>query len=170
MDSTNRVVQRIRRPALLGGVIETVAVSEALLRPDQRHAVGSRRNAIGGYPAGAALPPVGDVAEGEVDGAICGYIDARRQRLGLHFVGVGRELVLLLIEVLHVVGLGEDLDDVAEVQDVAGVKVGRHVQSAQAEALGEPQVEVLERGQAALVQPLGEFPIAVVARHHVLVG
>src|SRR5215207_7867924 len=154
VDSADRVVQRVGCSPLLGFGVLTIPVSEALLGPDQCHAVWSRRHTILGDPGGAALPAVVDAAERQVYRSIRRDSHARGLCFALNFVGVGGELVLLFIQVPDVVGLSKDLNDVAEIQDVSGIEVCREVQPTDPETLGQAQVQVLEGGQTALVQAL----------------
>src|SRR5438046_6202472 len=122
-----QVVIRVQRARLLGHAVHAVAVAEPRFGAAQHHAVHGRR--IVGVPRRAGRPQV-DVA-------------VREQRVvALRLDGQPRELVaqgVLPVQRVHdVARLGEDRRDVLEVEHVAGVGEGRHVQPADPEALVDP--------------------------------
>ncbi len=70
VETTDGVIQRVRRPALFGQVEDVVAVAEPLFGPDESTQFGAAGLAGLVDPAAAAGPRIGGAAEAEVDGAI----------------------------------------------------------------------------------------------------
>src|SRR5690606_19460098 len=158
------VVQRVGGANLLGLGEETVAVAVALLRPDHVDAVGRRGAAVIPHPGPA--PAGGRATEGEVDGAVGGEDAVPAGLVGEGFDLVRPDPVPFLV-VLDVVRLGEDRVDVPEVEQVPDLGVRLQVQAAEAEALGDPEVELAQAGEPGAVVVAVETAAADAAGKHV---
>src|SRR5919107_5731720 len=124
------VVQRIRGPALLGEIKDVIAVAVPLLGPNESDAIRGRRSSGLVDPGAAASPRIGGTVEGEVDRPVIVQHAGLVSLVGV--VGaVRREVGLLLRGVVDVVGGGEHLDDVLEVQEVPRLQIAGEVQPAE---------------------------------------
>src|SRR5437879_1367473 len=127
-----QVVERVQRARLLGDAVHAVAVAKPRFGAAQHHAVD--RRSVVRMPRRARRPQV-DIPVGQ------------QRAVGVRLDGEARELVaqgVLPVERVHdVARLGKDRHDVLEVEHVAGVGEGRHVQPADPEALVDPHVDDL---------------------------
>src|SRR4051795_7914836 len=117
VETPDGVIQGVRCPALFGQVEDVISVAEPLFGPDESNAVRGCRIARLIDPAAAAGPRIGRSIEAQIDRAIP---EQGARLVGLVGVvgAVGREVGTLLRGVVDIIGRGEDLDDVLEVQEV----------------------------------------------------
>src|SRR5437879_2986540 len=133
--AVEQVVIRVQRARLLGDAVHAVAVAEPRFGAAQHDAVHGRRIVVIPRRARRGARPQVDVTIGQ------------QRIVALRLDGQPRELVaqgVLPVQRVHdVARLGEDRRDVLEVEHVAGVGEGRHVQPADPEALVHPHVDDL---------------------------